>query len=118
MKTCVSVKGSHLTEPLIEPVENGRFAIPPFAKVGRTLTPPRAGAPVAGHSLLPRWRTRVIQETPQWLPARGPSATLGPYRLIVGLISKISENGLIYVLRQTSAIIMHTRMQHLPHCNT
>ena len=50
------------------------------AQVGRTLTAPRAGAPFAGHSLLPRCGTRVIQETPQWLPARAPSATLGHCR--------------------------------------
>ena len=55
-----------------------------FAQVGRTMTAPRAGAPFAGRSLLPRWGTRVIQETPQWLPVRAPSATLGPCGLIIG----------------------------------
>ena len=65
MKTSVSVKPQGLTETLIKPVENERFAVPTFANVGRTLTPPRAGAPVAGHSLLPRWGTHAIKETPQ-----------------------------------------------------
>ena len=88
MKTSGSVKWSHLTETLIQPVENERFAIPTFAKVGRTLTPPRAGAPVTGHSLLPRWRTRVIKETPQWFPRCGTSASLGHCELIVGFMSR------------------------------
>ena len=96
MKTSVSVKWSHLTETLIKPVENERFAVPTFAKVGRTLTPPRAGAPVAGHSLLPRWRTRVIKETPQWFPPCGMSASPGSRRLIVGFSHQNSRNGLIW----------------------
>ena len=47
-------------------------------EVGQTLTPPRASAAVAGRSLLQRWRTRVSQETPQWLPPREPRASPGP----------------------------------------
>ena len=54
------------------------------SKVARSLTPPRAGAPVASRSLLPRWRTRNIQETPQWFPPHGPSASIGHCRLING----------------------------------
>ena len=77
MKTSVLAKWSHLAKTHIKPVENQRFALPRFAKVGRTLTPPRAGATVAGHSLLPRWRTRVIKEAPQWFPTCGTSASPG-----------------------------------------
>ena len=88
MKTSVSAEWSNSAKTLTKPVENQRFALPMFAKVGRTLTPPRAGAPVMGHSLLPRWRTRVIKEAPQWFPTCGTSASLGHCELIVGFMSR------------------------------
>ena len=68
MKTSVSVKWLHLTETLMNLVENERFAAPTFANVGRTLTPPRAGALVTRRSMLQRWRTHAMQEAPQWFP--------------------------------------------------
>ena len=36
--------------------------------MARTLTPPRAGAPVTRRSMLQRWRTHAAQEAPQWFP--------------------------------------------------
>ena len=66
--SCHFDEWSHSSKCLIKPVENGRFALPTFAKVGRTLTPPRAGAQVTCRSMLQRWRTHAMQEAPQWFP--------------------------------------------------
>ncbi len=56
------------SKSLIEMQRNGRFTLPRFAKVGRTLTPPRGGAPVTRSRMLQRWRTHATQEAPQWFP--------------------------------------------------
>ena len=68
MFSCHFAKPRGLANSLIEMQENGHLAVPTFANVGRTLTPPRAGAQVTCRSMLQRWRTHAMQEAPQWFP--------------------------------------------------
>ena len=53
MFSCVSALTAVRAESLIKPVETERFALPRFAKVGRSLTAPRAGALGHGNTYPP-----------------------------------------------------------------
>ena len=59
-----SVTSKYLIKPVVLMVSGFECTL----NMTRTLTPPRAGAPVTRRSMLQRWRTHAAQEAPQWFP--------------------------------------------------